>query len=511
MAHTWKEDRAAEHIAAKIDDVREVEIVDYTREMSLENIPTWKAYRMDAAHLYADILNLDDMLNCTTVEGETCHKRTLRFLDLHGRSVRRILRRAEARRVDFHNQRLHAVVSKPYDGDESMEADRIHRAVAIAQLIIDVCARTGDDDDYVPSARLRVGIDSGLALAVNNGRNGGREPLFLGDPANHAAKLSGGGSAAGMYLTNNGRRAIGLAEVKDPAATKLTAAEITISQEQADLDIDLDELVQEWRDDFAANPLSKYSFARHTPPFRTIDFGALTPANSRRQEAVSVYADIDGFTAYVAGHLRDDTPEDAVRALHVIRAELDRVLSRDFDGRRVRFIGDCVHGLLCEGTAQTTDDEATVSTAVLCAGALRSSFELALEKLDEEGVDIEGLGLAIGFEFGPMTMTRLGAHGDRVRCSVSRGVLASEEEQKRCDGGQTAIGPVAYDSGTEAVRDLFGAGRRVNRLDYNEAVEGLAADDDKTAKATKAEAFASAAPAVRVSTEQVVRPYSKAQ
>ncbi|OLL29338.1 hypothetical protein BTH42_22885 [Burkholderia sp. SRS-W-2-2016] len=29
-------------------------------------------------------------------------------------------------------------------------------------------------------------------------------------------------------------------------------------------------------------------------------------------------------------------------------------------GRRVRFIGDCIHGLICEGTAQTTDEIATV-------------------------------------------------------------------------------------------------------------------------------------------------------
>lgn len=515
MAHTWNRNRAAEHIGAKIEDVREVEIVDHKREMSLANIPTAKAYRMHAAHLYADILNLDAMLNCTASEGLTCHQRTLRFLDLHGRSVRRILRLTDARRVDFHNQRLHAVVSKPYDAvddeDGSAEARRVHRAVAIAQLIIDVCLATGDDDEYVPAAKLRVGIDSGLALVVNNGRNGGREPLFLGDPANHAAKFSGAGSTIGIFLTNNARKAIGLVEVKDPPTTKLTDVEIAASEEDADLGIDADELVEAWRDDLLANPLSNYAFTRHTPPLRNVDISVLTPGNSRRQEAVSLYADIDGFTAYVARHLNDNTPEDVVRALHVIRAELDRALACDFDGRRVRFIGDCIHGLLCEGTAQTTDNEETVSTAVLCAGALRSSFELAMEKLDEEGVDVEGLGLAIGIEFGPMTLTRLGAHGDRIRCSVSRGVLASEAEQKRCSGTQTAIGPGAYDAGTQAVRDLFGDSRRVADVDYNEAVEALAADGDKTAKATKSEAFASAAPAVRRATEQIVTPYGEAR
>ena len=45
---------------------------------------------------------------------------------------------------------------------------------------------------------MRVGIDSGIALTVNNGRNGHREPLFLGDPANHAAKIASGGNSSGI-------------------------------------------------------------------------------------------------------------------------------------------------------------------------------------------------------------------------------------------------------------------------------------------------------------------------
>ncbi len=97
-------------------------------------------------------------------------------------------------------------------------------------------------------------------------------------------------------------------------------------------------------------------------------------------------------------------------------------------------------GLQAEGTARTTDAEATISDAVLCAGGLRSSFKICLEMLKDEGVDTAGLGLAIGLEFGPLTATRLGLKGSGTRCSVSRGVLASEAEQSRCSGRQTAVG-----------------------------------------------------------------------
>jgi len=67
-------------------------------------------------------------LEVTEVEGEICHRRTLRFLNLHYRAVQRILQRVDAMLVDFHNQRLHSVVAKPYGS----EVNRIHKAVAWA-------------------------------------------------------------------------------------------------------------------------------------------------------------------------------------------------------------------------------------------------------------------------------------------------------------------------------------------------------------------------------------------
>src|SRR5579871_2073774 len=202
---TWNNDRATKRIDAKINSLqlKDIEIKEYVRDTDLGNLPRHIAYRVNGAHLYADILNLTDMLHVTDVEGETCHRRTLRFLNMHYRAVHRILQRVDALFVDFHNQRLHSVITKPYDS----EKNRVHKAVAIGQLIIDVLAQTGEDADH-PAARVRVGIDTGQALAVNNGRRGHREPLFLGEPANHAAKRSGGGKSIGIYLTKKARKAI---------------------------------------------------------------------------------------------------------------------------------------------------------------------------------------------------------------------------------------------------------------------------------------------------------------
>lgn len=485
-ARTWNKDRAERRIQKKIDDLplKDIEIKPYARDANLEDLPKHVAYRVDGVHLYADILNLKDMLHVTQVEGETCHRRVLRFLNLHYRAVHRILGNENAMLIDFHNQRLHSVVAKPYDD----EAKRVHRAVAIGQLVIDVLARTGEDADH-PAAQVRIGIDTGKALAVNNGRRGHREPLFLGEPANHAAKRSGGGLTTGIYLTNKARKVIGLASVTNEDTAALTADEIAASQQVAQLTSTVDQVVKDWKADLDANPISRFEFSAHTPPFSGLDLEALSAKNSRRQDAATVYGDIDGFTKYVGDHIGDDTQaKHVVRTLRVLRSELDAVLHEDFKGRKVRFIGDCVHGLLAEGTAQTTDAEETVSTMVLCAAGMRSSFDAALEKLKAAGTDASTLGLQIGFEYGPMTATRLGMKGELIRCSVSRGVLAAEAEQGRCSGAETAIGQIAYDTGTEAVRAIFGTTRKRKGLDYTTAVEELSARNDKTARAVKAAA-----------------------
>ncbi len=505
MGNSWKHDRAKTAIDARIKDVEHVTVVDYTRTTSLQSIPTNKAYRLNAVHLYVDIVNFEEILWSTDVEGETCHKRALRFLNLHYRAVHRILADADAIRVDFHNQRLHAIVAKPYGVDA--EDERVDRAVAIAKLIAEVLAETGDDDEKIPNAKVRVGIDTGRALAVNNGRNGNREPLFLGRPANIAAKLASNNNAIGIFLSNEARAAIAVDAVDEPAKSKLTDDEVNRCVDKAKLGLSKDSIVSDWRKDNENHPIGSISFSRATPPLKNLEIAALTPGNSRRMDMISVYADVDNFTAYVDWHIDDDA-ENVVRCLHVIRAELDRVLTADFSGRRIRFIGDCIHGHLLEGTAYTTDADTTISTAVLCAGGLRSSFDLALERLEENDVDIDDLGLAIGFEFGPGSITRLGMQGSRVRCSTGRSVLGSEKEQKRCNGTQTAIGATAYDSGPASVRTLFGSTRRVSNLTYDVALEALAAEENGTAKAARAALYAASSPAIVKAAEAPFRPHT---
>lgn len=479
---TWNAERVKQRVKTRLDEVASVEIKDYVRTTDLRGLRNGLAYRVDGVHMYIDILNINDMLETTTTEGERCHRRTLRFLNNHFRAVRNVLLAVDAIQVDFHNQRLHAVFAKPYDS----EVERIHKAVATAQVIKDVLAKTGEvGDDPLPAAKVRVGIDSGKTLAVNNGRRSSREPLFLGNAANQAAKRAGGGDTEGIFMTNSARGVVDWEKVLEVDKTALTDEQITKSKEKAKLELSVDKVVKDWQADLEKNPVGKFEFYRHTPPFQTLDLELLTPANSRRQECTSIYADIDNFTKYIAQRLDDDVKAvHVVKTLHVLRSELDAVLHDDFAGKKVRFIGDCIHGLLVEGTAQTTDDEETAKNAMLCASALRSSFKVAQDELKAAKVDVGDLGLAIGLEHGITSITRLGIKGEMIRCSISRSVLRSEFEQRQCNGRETSIGPTLDKKAPQAFRKLFGSTRKRADFDYKAAQDALHPKEESKAGAT---------------------------
>ena len=86
---------------------------------------------------------------------------------------------------------------------------------------------------------------------------------------------------------------------------------------------------------------------------------------------------------------------------------------------------------------------------------MRSSFDLALEILAQNGIDTGDLGLQIGLEYGPIVISRLGKQGNKIRCCISRAVIESENAQMRCDGNQTALGEAAYRHAPDDIKNYL--------------------------------------------------------
>lgn len=452
---SWNEKTTRERVRKAWDASAKVEVKPLVKEASFDSVSLHTAYAVHGVHVYLDIPNALALVGKDT---ERDHAKLLRFLHILMRVAHLVFQRTDAIKVDLQNTRLHFVVYKPYDS----EAARVRAAVAIAAVLSDALLAGNALHGELADARAVIGIESGVSLAVRNGTRGDREPLFLGNPANHAAKLTGR-KAAGIYLGGVARAALGAGyQASDVGAVPLTAPQIEACVSAAKLAVTRDTVSRAWDEERKQHAIADFQFSRFTPPLAGFALDELTPKNSKRQALVVLYADIDGFTKYVADAITGGRGAVAVRVLHVIRKELRDVLN-EMGGLKVRYIGDCVQGVIAEGTAHTTDAEGSVLTAVMCAGAMRSAFHVIREELTAAA----GLGLQIGLELGDTSLSRVGVQGSRDRCTVGEATLDAERAQGGCNGDETAIGTAAHAAGPQVVRDAFGPTRKSREIDYD--------------------------------------------
>lgn len=452
---SWNADRAKSRIREHLKTVPEVDrlvaldsAVVATRGL-LSRMPLREAFVVDGAHLYGQLLDFDDLVADRGEETEAAHRRLLRFLDMHYRVWDSIVDGDDGDRVDYHGARLHAVIASPV-GDP---AAQIERAVALARKLTEAARKVGEAHGF-PS-RIRFGIDHGKCLAMTTGRGAHeKDTLFLGRPANHAAKLVSSGTEQGIFLTDTAQKRVAASAIRKHAGT-MTLDEVYVETAARKYAFDsLDRTASAIASDSSE---TMFRFKRSTLPLSTVKFGELSPANSIRMGMASIFADIDGFTNFVDQSILGGSEKirEAVKIVHVIREELNSVLREDFGGKRVRFIGDCIHGCVAEG--ERADDAAnSVREAVLCASAMRSSFDLCLETVRSDAA----IDLAVGIEYGPTSMTRLGHRGDdSVRCAASRATIDAERTQQAIKHGGVRLGAHAAAIADPAVRKHFSAGR----------------------------------------------------
>lgn len=466
------EEHYAQRTSARAEDARMG-----LRSSPIVRVPPSKAILVHGVHVYINLTDYHSVLVDATRETEARHKRALKFLHTHYSASDRVIVEYDAQRVDFHGPRLHAVIVTP--PGSANEPERVKRALDFAQAMQRMIEVTGDKvlgGEF--KTGVRIGIDTGMAVAVNSGRKDEQEPLFLGNPANYAAKLADGDDP-GIFLSDRARLLLGLGALGSLRAQR-SANYITFYAEVANAPTESlfgvtrsmsNQRVAALSEEVKATVepqvrAAEFTFHRHQPPLSSIDYSKLAPSNTIHMQMASIFADIDGFTNYVQTSIDTGKVQELVSNLHVIRRELAAVLKEDFDGRKVRFIGDCIHGVLAEGTRDYTNEAGTVETSVLCAGAMRSSFELCQAMLP----GIADLGLAIGIELGNTPISRIGTRGDlAVRCATSRAVSESERLQSELDGTQTALGSKAMAEAPAKVRHLFRPSGIVPRLTYQAA------------------------------------------
>ena len=486
---TWQEEKARTRISRFIESVPQGEIVveDFSRflaesravkaglglsdaQAALVKIPRNRAITTHSVHVYANLIDFNSVLTDAGRETEASHRRALEFLHAHYSACDALIDEFDLQRVDFHSSRLHAVVLTPEGRDQ--EQERAKKAFAFSAAFREMVAQLGRDYPEFVTA-VRIGVDSGPAVAIDNGKAGEAEPLFIGSPANHAAKLADG-EEAGIFPSPRVRALLSQADSWDitrPVAKSVEygvlTEDVAIAGATLRADVRLERAYASLKEDIAQRRSSfsdaVFRFHHKEPPLKSIDFAEHPPSNAIRMPLASIFADIDGFTAYVDNALRTGRVAEAVANLHVMRAEMAAVLRDDFGGRKVRFIGDCIHGLVAEGSARDTNTMDTIRMAVKAAGGIRSSFELCQTMLP----GVTNLGLAVGIDFGETPICRIGLRGAfSVRSATSRATCVSEGEQRRCAGDETAIGEHAYKQAPAVVRQVFSTERKIPNLTF---------------------------------------------
>lgn len=537
----WKREHAQERINKLLQSVPSVDTIDFSTELypqllnevrsgsrtftniqrSLRNIQRTNSIIVDGVHIYARLLNYDQFRLEGQQETERGHKRGLNFLHLHYAASDRIIEDFGAIRIDYHGGRMHCVVVDPVDDEQA----RIAKAIELANRLIEfsvIADREIANGHY--RASLKIGIDSGKCVAIKSGSGHEQEPLFLGSAANYAAKLVEGNNP-GIYLSNRVRYILGLgkytsiteersfgidAEVRQRAFTTASANHPELAEIFNTQTTSYNRLIAEWRSDLQdfreyAGGQSAFAFHEHTPPLSTIDFGELSPSRSIRMPLVSIFGDVSGYTNYINRAISVGEVGPAVRAIHVIRGELHNVLRDDYNSRKVRYIGDCIHGLIAIGKPDKIDVQQSSIEAVKCGAAMRSSFNVIKETL----TDISELGLAIGIEAGTTPVSRIGRRGDRsVRVASSSATIISEAEQSQATGRQLAIGPKAFEQLPLHMQNAFDD-RKLDGLDcdvYDKFFNGAPAQHKNSGENVRAHGLSTADSII-----QPVRAYCAAQ
>jgi class 3 adenylate cyclase len=402
-----------------------------------------------------DIPNFADLATMTT-EGED-YRRVIQALHIYEREVARIVEGEnifDGVRIHFQGAKLHALFFRPIDDSKEIAA----RAVLLQAVIRHfVCCIFNPEFPKLPNLSVSGGAALGNAIGTKNGHRGDRELLFLGAPANYAAKIMTGTDT--LRITTEIYDALPEAlqdhfDALEDDRMGVTVYDMrSISTEELDASLqtygitwDRAASLQRIRDDKANFPLNRIEYSDAEV---LIDMDSLGITNNKRVFAASVFGDVSGFTAYIDQAVEDNEAKTALRVLHAIRKEMASIVKHDFGGIRVQFQGDRVQALfhLPQG-----HEKRIAARVVDTAVALQSAMELVIKKLLPQASE---LGMAVGTSMGTTLVSKLGTHGHRDRICIGDAVEDAATYQEGSAGGEIAIPASIHIHLDEDLQKLF--------------------------------------------------------
>lgn len=437
----WDSSRSSKRAQAAWDDTDGLTVTDLVRETDFDGTALKNPRRVVGAHVYVDVPGFRSLLGSGDPDPKVARR-----LHLWAREITRIVEADfDATKVHFQGPRLHAVVYRPIGDEKKIAAKAVLMAAAVrasAAIFNEVLGLSGTDARWTTAA----GVDVGTALLTKDGVRGDRELLFLGNPANQAAKII---TRSRLRLTENVADLLpdDLADhVEDSGGTAVFAPSAGR----------LEALCAEhgywWTREGSRARLTDDDGS--TPEVTvvvshgSIDKSRLGLAHTKKAFGVSLFADVDGFTKHVEDASANDQLDNAVREFHVIRSEARNTAVADYDSLRVQYQGDRMQALV---HLPSGDEAAVAEKAVRVAAALNSVFEHTLPPV----IGDSGLALATGLAAGPVLITKVGHRGHRDVVSLGPSTAEAARIQEALDGGEIGIDSAGYQLLPEWLQKTF--------------------------------------------------------
>jgi len=448
---SWNKQKSMERIEGIDRNIPTIEVSRLEREMNLENVTLGKPKVVEGVHVYSAVANeaahITELLDPSEKDAALA---PLRAVHLWQRELGRVVSNDfDAAKIHFQGSSLHALVYRPV-GDV---AEMISRAVALAHAI-DLTTRLafnevlGDEASF----KLASGASFGDTLATRSGATGDSELLFLGNAANQGAKAIKSDTRLRVTpeiieIISNDLDGIDFADAGDGYyRLSMTQDGVDAVVEKCGLGWSLDNSRKRIADDLNNTPLDKVGVSKATA---NIDKDRLSLANSKLNDSISLFGDVDGFTGMVEAATTDEAKERMIRRFHVMRAELRHVVIQDFDTLRVQYQGDRIQAL----RHMPHDDEGDRALrAVRLAGAWQSSME---ETLAPALGDLSGVHLAVSLDVGPTIVSKLGERGNRDMICLGKPVRRAATIQGKLDGDEVGISDALKSLLPQRVAGLF--------------------------------------------------------
>lgn len=437
---TWNKQRSSDRIRQHLRSMQPINVSNLTKEMDLKQVVSEnQCKRICGVHLYAILTNFAQLASSLS-EGDE-YKDWIVALHLYQRELFYIVEQVFGGYfVHFQGAKLHALLYQPF-------RDRL--ALAARAVLLQCVLRDFVQAVFHPvfprygKTRLASGADLGTTIATSDGLSNDRELLFIGSAANYAAKIMNPADeyphmTQGIYHALSGE----LQNLCRPAGRALNTPLYTLQIPERAL---LAKLLRvygiKWRPEDRVQHLLQEKRRLSLAPLTTheeaplTDLNELSVLNNRRVFAASFFADVSGFTRYIAEAEKNGAQTQAIRVFHVIREEMASIVRQDFPGLRVQFQGDRVQALFIG------KEQEVAQCAVQAAIGLQSSMEGPIK---EHLSQARPLHVAIGIDLGWTLVSQLGIRKYRDPICIGLPVERAAAFEEASEGGQIAISPRLY-------------------------------------------------------------------